>query len=183
MSAAANSLTWRVLAITMALSLKSIFAALVLFVALPQIKAWETGQWYCHRLVPLSITSVATPCTFPCLLISPHYGHHSIVVRQEADGTPCKVTTSPLEVQQGSRCRNGICPLPDLRLYLKRMKRGAIHSYVLNDWPERVKAIGGNNQGNVRKKPKDNRRKKKKNEKQKKKDDWFLKRGNRTRKH
>ncbi|XP_075740453.1 uncharacterized protein LOC142786698 isoform X2 [Rhipicephalus microplus] len=148
MSAAANSLTWRVLAITMALSLKSIFAALVLFVALPQIKAWETGQWYCHRLVPLSI-----------------------------------VTTSPLEVQQGSRCRNGICPLPDLRLYLKRMKRGAIHSYVLNDWPERVKAIGGNNQGNVRKKPKDNRRKKKKNEKQKKKDDWFLKRGNRTRKH
>uniref|UniRef100_A0A6G5A2B0 Putative conserved secreted protein n=1 Tax=Rhipicephalus microplus TaxID=6941 RepID=A0A6G5A2B0_RHIMP len=108
--------------------LRSVFAAVVLVVALPHIKAWVTGQWHCHRLIPLSVTSVATPCTFPCLLLSSHYGQHSIIVRHEADGTPCRVKKSPLGEYQESKCRNGVCQLLDSRLHLKRMKRETIHS-------------------------------------------------------
>uniref|UniRef100_A0A6G5A389 Putative conserved secreted protein n=1 Tax=Rhipicephalus microplus TaxID=6941 RepID=A0A6G5A389_RHIMP len=135
----------------MAPPLKLVFAAAILAVALPRLKAWATGQWYCNRLVPLSIvlasemfvpeqrhfflpkkgagfvikTSVATPCTFPCLLVSPHYGHYGIVVRQEADGTPCKAFRSRLEVYQESECRNGICQLSDLWPHLKADEEGS----------------------------------------------------------
>ncbi|KAL1468757.1 hypothetical protein MTO96_041274, partial [Rhipicephalus appendiculatus] len=45
----------------MALPVKSVLAVVIVVVALPKLKAWATGQWYCHRLVPLSITSIVTP--------------------------------------------------------------------------------------------------------------------------
>ncbi|XP_075740446.1 uncharacterized protein LOC142786694 isoform X2 [Rhipicephalus microplus] len=139
----------------MAAPLKLVFAAAILAVALPRLKAWATGQWYCHRLVPLSITSVATPCTFPCVLISPDYGHHGIVVRQEADGTPCKE----------SHCRNGICQLSGLRPHLKRMKRDTIHRRKRRALAERRKTEtqnGGNNQGDGKKKRRKRRKKRRK---------------------
>ncbi|XP_037564431.1 uncharacterized protein LOC119443919 [Dermacentor silvarum] len=102
---------------------KSLLAFFLAVVALPKLKAWTTGEWHCHRLVPLSITSVVTPCTFPCLVIPPNTAHGQIVLRREMDGTPCKVTGSHPPAFQISRCRNGICQLPDLQLHLKRTKR------------------------------------------------------------
>uniref|UniRef100_A0A224Y430 Basic tail secreted protein n=1 Tax=Rhipicephalus zambeziensis TaxID=60191 RepID=A0A224Y430_9ACAR len=102
---------------------KSVLAVLIVVVALPKLKTWATGQWYCHRLVPLSITSVVTPCSFPCLLISSQHGHRGIILQKELDGTPCKVSGSPLGEYQASQCTNGICQLPHLQKHLKRAKR------------------------------------------------------------
>ncbi|KAL1471955.1 hypothetical protein MTO96_039640 [Rhipicephalus appendiculatus] len=104
----------------MALPVKSVLAVVIVVIALPKLKAGATGQWYCHRLVPLSITSVVTPCSFPCLLISPHRGHRGIILQKEVDGTPCQVSGSLLGAYQ---CRNGVCQLPYLQRHLKRAKR------------------------------------------------------------
>uniref|UniRef100_A0A131YMN1 Basic tail secreted protein n=1 Tax=Rhipicephalus appendiculatus TaxID=34631 RepID=A0A131YMN1_RHIAP len=112
----------------MVMCLKSVLAILILVVALPKFEAWATGQWYCHRLVPLSITSVVTPCSFPCLLMSSNHGHHGIILQKEADGTPCKVSGSPITAYQESQCTNGVCQLPHLQLHLKRAKRETTHT-------------------------------------------------------
>ncbi|XP_075744685.1 uncharacterized protein LOC142803458 [Rhipicephalus microplus] len=148
--------------------LKSVFAAIVLVIALPHLKAWVTGQWHCHRLIPLSVTSVATPCTFPCLLISSHYGNHGIIVRPEADGTPCRVKRSPLGEYQESNCRNGVCQLPDLRLHLKRMKRETIHSRKRRSLGPLRKTETSGTEGNKQNSSKKRRRKRKRKRRRKK---------------
>uniref|UniRef100_A0A131YGL9 Basic tail secreted protein n=1 Tax=Rhipicephalus appendiculatus TaxID=34631 RepID=A0A131YGL9_RHIAP len=102
--------------------IKTLFVCLFIVVALPKLKAWTQGDIYCHRLVPLQITSVVTPCVYPCVLISPHIGHAQIILRHEANGTPCKITRNqPLALQE-SRCMNGFCQLSDLGLQLTRRK-------------------------------------------------------------
>ncbi|KAL1482442.1 hypothetical protein MTO96_033794, partial [Rhipicephalus appendiculatus] len=69
---------------------KPFFACLLTVAALPHLKAWAPTDSNCHRLVPLQITSVVTPCVYPCLLLSPYNGYGDIVLRKEVDGTPCK---------------------------------------------------------------------------------------------
>lgn len=147
--------------------LKSVLAAVVLVVALPHLEAWVTGHWYCHRLIPLSVTSVSTPCSFPCLLISSHHGHHGIIVRHEADGTPCRVTINPLGEYQESQCRNGACQLPDVRLHLKQMKRETIYSRKRRSLTQLGKTETNGNNGNNQStsKRKRRRRKRKRNKK------------------
>uniref|UniRef100_A0A224YCL2 Basic tail secreted protein n=1 Tax=Rhipicephalus zambeziensis TaxID=60191 RepID=A0A224YCL2_9ACAR len=152
----------------MALPLKSVLAVIIVVVALPELKAWATGQWYCHRLVPLSITSIVTPCSFPCLLISPYRGHRGIILQKEVDGTPCKISGSPLGAYQESQCTNGVCQLPYLQLHLKRAKRETTHTR------KRRGAIGiiekgktedndhNNNEGGKRKRRRRRKRKKRK---------------------
>uniref|UniRef100_L7MBZ8 Putative basic tail protein n=1 Tax=Rhipicephalus pulchellus TaxID=72859 RepID=L7MBZ8_RHIPC len=103
--------------------IKRLLACLFTVAALPKLAAWATGEWYCHRLVPLQITSVVTPCAYPCVLRSPQHDQTGIILRQEQDGTPCKVAEHPSVPIQMSRCRNGVCQLPELQLQLKRTKR------------------------------------------------------------
>ncbi|XP_037514328.1 uncharacterized protein LOC119390715 isoform X2 [Rhipicephalus sanguineus] len=102
--------------------MKSLLAWLLSVVALSNLAAWVEGEWYCHRLVPLQITSVVTPCTYPCVLLSPPNKHGGIIIRQEVDGTPCRVPGTPGTIRM-SLCSNGICHLPDMLTQLKRTKR------------------------------------------------------------
>lgn len=118
--------------------IRPLLACIFTAVVLPKLKAWAQRDIYCHRLVPLQITSVITPCVYPCMLISPHIGPARILLRQEVNGTPCKVTGShspqfkvsgsPLAAYQVSQCTNGICQLPHVQLHLKRAKREATHT-------------------------------------------------------
>ncbi|XP_075740458.1 uncharacterized protein LOC142786707 [Rhipicephalus microplus] len=104
----------------------NLFFACILTVALlPQLKAWALSGNDCHRLVPLQITSVVTPCVYPCLLISPNNENSGIVLRREVDGTPCKITrnSSPSLQFQEFKCINGLCQFLNLELQLKRSKR------------------------------------------------------------
>ncbi|XP_077551357.1 uncharacterized protein LOC144165119 [Haemaphysalis longicornis] len=80
--------------------------------ASPNIKALSLGPWYCYRLVPAFITSAVTPCTYPCLLLSPHE-HPHIVVHPEPNGTPCP----------GGTCRGSVCRTTSPNAILKRKKR------------------------------------------------------------
>uniref|UniRef100_A0A131YMN3 Basic tail secreted protein n=1 Tax=Rhipicephalus appendiculatus TaxID=34631 RepID=A0A131YMN3_RHIAP len=149
----------------MVMCLKSVLAILILVVALPKFEAWATGQWYCHRLVPLSITSVVTPCSFPCLLISPHRGHRGIILQKEVDGTPCQVSGSLLGAYQESQCRNGVCQLPYLQRHLKRAKRETTHTRRrrrVNGTIEKAKT-----EGNDKNKHEGGRRKRKRKRKRK----------------
>uniref|UniRef100_A0A6G5A1D2 Putative conserved secreted protein n=1 Tax=Rhipicephalus microplus TaxID=6941 RepID=A0A6G5A1D2_RHIMP len=101
------------------------FACLPTVALLPQLKAWAPSENDCHRLVSLQITSVVTPCVYPCLLTSPNNENSGIVLRREADGTPCKITGNPstsLQLQE-SKCMNGVCQFLDLGLQLKWSKR------------------------------------------------------------
>uniref|UniRef100_A0A131YQD0 Basic tail secreted protein n=1 Tax=Rhipicephalus appendiculatus TaxID=34631 RepID=A0A131YQD0_RHIAP len=101
---------------------KPFFACLLTVAALPHLKAWAPTDSNCHRLVPLQITSVVTPCVYPCLLLSPYNGYGDIVLRKEVDGTPCKITGSQSLLQE-SKCVNGFCQFLDFGLQLKRTKR------------------------------------------------------------
>uniref|UniRef100_A0A224Y440 Basic tail secreted protein n=1 Tax=Rhipicephalus zambeziensis TaxID=60191 RepID=A0A224Y440_9ACAR len=102
--------------------IKPLFACLFSLVALPDLKAWAPTDSDCHRLVPLQITSVATPCVYPCLLLSPYNGYGGIVLRKEVDGTPCKIAGTQSLLQE-SKCVNGFCQFLDFGLQLKRTKR------------------------------------------------------------
>uniref|UniRef100_A0A6G5A0T6 Putative conserved secreted protein n=1 Tax=Rhipicephalus microplus TaxID=6941 RepID=A0A6G5A0T6_RHIMP len=99
------------------------FACLLRVALLAQLKAWAPSENDCHRLVPLQITSVVTPCVYPCLLIFPNNENSGIVLRQEVDGTPCKITRNPSISLKESKCMNGVCQFLDLGLQLKRSKR------------------------------------------------------------
>uniref|UniRef100_A0A131YNB3 Basic tail secreted protein n=1 Tax=Rhipicephalus appendiculatus TaxID=34631 RepID=A0A131YNB3_RHIAP len=101
---------------------KPLFACLLAVAALPHLKAWAPTDSNCHRLVPLQITSVVTPCVYPCLLLSPYNGYGDIVLRKEVDGTPCKIVGSQSLLQE-SKCVNGFCQFLDFGLQLKRTKR------------------------------------------------------------
>lgn len=93
-----------------------------LTVAMPGIGASSLGPWFCYRLVPAPITSAITPCMFPCLFISPHE-HPHIVVHNEADGTPCKVTSGLQHETKDGRCSSGVCTVNRGPPVLKRKKR------------------------------------------------------------
>ncbi|KAL1474915.1 hypothetical protein MTO96_037667 [Rhipicephalus appendiculatus] len=101
---------------------KPLFACLLTVAALPDLKAWAPTDSNCHRLVPLQITSVVTPCVYPCLLLSPYNGYGGIVLQKEVDGTPCKIAGSQSSLQE-SKCVNGFCQFLDFGLQLKRTKR------------------------------------------------------------
>lgn len=103
-------------------AIKSLLACLLSVVALPKLAAWVTGEWYCYRLVPLQITSLVAPCTYPCILLSPPNAHGGIILRKEADGTPCRVPGTPGTIRM-FHCSNGICQPPSIRTQLKRAKR------------------------------------------------------------
>uniref|UniRef100_A0A131YS19 Basic tail secreted protein n=1 Tax=Rhipicephalus appendiculatus TaxID=34631 RepID=A0A131YS19_RHIAP len=53
---------------------------------------------HCQRLIPSALTSVITPCRFPCRL-SHRESSYSIILEYDPDGTPCQV----------GRCRGGSC--------------------------------------------------------------------------
>lgn len=78
----------------------------------PQIKALSLVPRYCYRLVPSFITSAVTPCSYPCLFLSPHERPH-IVVNPEPDGTPCREGT----------CHGRVCRTTSPNAFLKRKKR------------------------------------------------------------
>ncbi|XP_075542782.1 uncharacterized protein LOC142576516 [Dermacentor variabilis] len=144
-------------------SLNYILAFVLAVVALPKLKAWVTDEWYCQRLAPLSITSVVTPCTFPCLLISPYNAHARIFVRKEADGTPCKISGRASPPFQESSCCNGLCQFPAARLQLQRMKR---ETRLIRERRGLLKKIKETLTG--KKKEKKEKKKKEKKEKKKK---------------
>ncbi|KAL1466825.1 hypothetical protein MTO96_026386 [Rhipicephalus appendiculatus] len=52
----------------------------------------------CHRLMPPALTSIMTPCRFPCGL-NYRENSYSIVLGYDPDGTPCHM----------GRCRGGVC--------------------------------------------------------------------------
>lgn len=89
-----------------------LFATLAIIVAEVAASDASSLQWYCHRMVPRWITSVVTPCTFPCLLITPHQ-HPHIVVHKEVDGTSCMT----------GHCSRGVCTERMGPPVLKRKKR------------------------------------------------------------
>ncbi|KAL3220584.1 hypothetical protein MRX96_029761 [Rhipicephalus microplus] len=89
--------------------IKSLFTCLLTVVSLPQLKAWAPSDINCRRLVPLQLTSVVTPCVYPCILLSPYNGHGEIVLRHEVDGTPCKIPGSESFTLQISKCVRGLC--------------------------------------------------------------------------
>ncbi|XP_075542563.1 uncharacterized protein LOC142576349 isoform X2 [Dermacentor variabilis] len=99
------------------------FSTLFTIFALPNRKASSNTERYCQRLVPRSITSVITPCAFPCVL-----SHRDIipvvVLYREVDGTPCQVGGTFLTQAQISTCKQGICQQPNSQAPLKRGKRG-----------------------------------------------------------
>uniref|UniRef100_A0A6G5A038 Putative conserved secreted protein n=1 Tax=Rhipicephalus microplus TaxID=6941 RepID=A0A6G5A038_RHIMP len=103
--------------------IKSLFTCLLTVVSLPQLKAWAPSDINCRRLVPLQLTSVVTPCVYPCILLSPYNGHGEIVLRHEVDGTPCKIPGSESFTLQISKCVRGLCQLLHDELHLKRTKR------------------------------------------------------------
>ncbi|XP_037268586.2 uncharacterized protein LOC119159867 [Rhipicephalus microplus] len=103
--------------------IKSLFTFLLTVVSLPQLKAWAPSDINCRRLIPLQLTSVVTPCVYPCILLSPYNGHGEIVLRHEVDGTPCKIPGSESLTLQTSKCVRGLCQLLHDELHLKRMKR------------------------------------------------------------
>lgn len=80
------------------------------------------NHWYCQRLVPAFITAAVTPCTYPCLLLSPHE-HPRIVVHPEPDGTPCRMTTDLGHHYEVGKCRGSVCRPPLPNITLKRKKR------------------------------------------------------------
>lgn len=76
--------------------------------ATAKLRAISLSPWYCHRLVPVFITSAVTPCTYPCLLLSAHE-HPHIVVRPESDGTPCRITTGRNHGFKMGTCGGSVC--------------------------------------------------------------------------
>ncbi|XP_049270868.1 uncharacterized protein LOC119388999 [Rhipicephalus sanguineus] len=92
----------------------------------PKSAAWAAADWYCMRLLPLSVTSAVTPCMFPCLWTSSNAPGQIILLHTEVDGTPCKVPTGGLSGFLISQCSNGRCNMPGVLRRSKRIKREII---------------------------------------------------------
>nr|XP_054923157.1 uncharacterized protein LOC126524492 [Dermacentor andersoni] len=151
-------------------SLNYLLAFVLAVAALPKLRAWVTDEWYCKRLAPLSITSVVTPCTFPCLLISPYDAHARIIVRKEADGTPCKISGSASPPFQEASCCNGLCQFPVAWLQLKRIKRETRLIRERRALKEAVKNTSGKKKDKKEKKKKGKKKKGKKKKEKKEKE-------------
>lgn len=87
-----------------------------------KMPASSLDAWYCHRLVPAYITAVVTPCTYPCLFLSPHE-HPRIIVHPEQNGTPCRIATSVGHHYQVGNCGGSVCRPSLPHTTLKRKKR------------------------------------------------------------
>ncbi|XP_037515349.1 uncharacterized protein LOC119391770 [Rhipicephalus sanguineus] len=78
------------------------FIAFVLFATaaggLSQVRALYQSVFNCRRIVPPVITTIYSPCTFPCVLPLGD-GVGKVMLLLERDGTPCK----------GGFCKSGIC--------------------------------------------------------------------------
>ncbi|XP_075740462.1 uncharacterized protein LOC142786711 isoform X2 [Rhipicephalus microplus] len=70
----------------------------VLLIAGGGLSQFYQSQLYCHRLMPPALTSIVTPCRFPCMLKYDEYSD-SIMIRYDPDGTLCGM----------GRCRGGVC--------------------------------------------------------------------------
>ncbi|XP_077551355.1 uncharacterized protein LOC144165117 isoform X1 [Haemaphysalis longicornis] len=99
-----------------------LLAIIGLTIVVPAIDASSLSPWYCQRLVSPWITSVVTPCMFPCLFISPHE-HHHIVMHSEVDGTSCKVPSGLHQDTKMGTCKRGVCTPTVGHRVLKRKKR------------------------------------------------------------
>ncbi|XP_075740464.1 uncharacterized protein LOC142786711 isoform X4 [Rhipicephalus microplus] len=60
----------------------------VLLIAGGGLSQFYQSQLYCHRLMPPALTSIVTPCRFPCMLKYDEYSD-SIMIRYDPDGTLC----------------------------------------------------------------------------------------------
>lgn len=105
-------------------TIQNFLSVLGAFYVLSNVHAYAWRQPYCYRLVPLQITAVATPCSYPCLVLSRNV-QPTIHVQQEVDGTPCTVPGMQRDSQWTSQCMGGVCLLPQSSHALKRAKRAA----------------------------------------------------------
>uniref|UniRef100_A0A131XNE3 Putative glycine rich secreted protein n=1 Tax=Hyalomma excavatum TaxID=257692 RepID=A0A131XNE3_9ACAR len=105
-------------------TIQNFLSVLGAFYVLSNVHAYAWRQPYCYRLVPLQITAVATPCSYPCLVLSRNV-QPTIHVQQEVDGTPCTVPGMQRDSQWTSQCMGGVCLQPQSSHALKRAKRAA----------------------------------------------------------
>ncbi|XP_050028762.1 uncharacterized protein [Dermacentor andersoni] len=70
------------------------------------------STFYCHSFIAPLIASVLSPCTFPCICLSPE-GISAMIVIWEPDGTPCRV----------GHCKGGAC------LELWNFSRARLHHH------------------------------------------------------
>ncbi|XP_075744686.1 uncharacterized protein LOC142803459 [Rhipicephalus microplus] len=85
----------------------------VLLIAGGGLSQFYQNRLYCHRLMPPVLTSIVTPCRFPCRLKHDEYSD-IIIIRYNPDGTPCGM----------GRCRGGVCLKPRLYIGLESFRRG-----------------------------------------------------------
>ncbi|XP_065287749.1 probable GH family 25 lysozyme 3 isoform X1 [Dermacentor albipictus] len=76
---------------------------------------------YCHRFIAPLIASVLSPCTFPCICLSPE-GISAVIMLWEPDGTPCRV----------GHCKGGAC------LELRNFSRVRLHHHSRKEESNRV---------------------------------------------
>ncbi|XP_075539548.1 uncharacterized protein LOC142574317 [Dermacentor variabilis] len=84
-------------------------------------EAHYQSTFYCHSCIAPLIASVLSPCTFPCICLSPE-GISAMIMLWEPEGTPCRV----------GHCKGGAC------LELWNFSRVRLHHHPKKEESHRV---------------------------------------------